>query len=105
MSDILRVTTFLGKSFYKKALLAVGDYRKRIDPDLKTYLKSGIDNPFSIISKPKKVSEEDWKVGLLRDINQIARNGMKERQSHYKIKEAQSIDCLLYAKKDQYKNK
>ena len=106
-SDVLNISSFLGKTFYNRVFKKLGHYKDRIDPRMKRYPES----PFicfhsDIIEYQKgpkaKSNEGEFKTKLETKLNRIAMAFAEESGGVMEKMEAVAIDCYLYARTDKY---
>jgi hypothetical protein len=69
---LIHISSFLGKSFYKKALAALGTYIDRINPRQKKYPDQGPRKEFCEFLPTTKQTEADLRTGKRRELDEIA---------------------------------
>lgn len=102
--EMLIVASFLGKGAYTKALSALGGYRERLAPAMKSFPTSGPQSAFGTIRKRARQTEVQLRAEQLRKLNAIADDAAAQEKEPglQKRWEALKIDCFLYARDDKY---
>ena len=103
--QMLIVSAFLGKAFYKTAIKAFGDYIDKINLRMKTFPNQGPRQEFGSQHKLAKQPYAQFKIEKLKDLNEIADKAVGQNRelaitARWK---AQNLDCYLYAQDDLYK--
>lgn len=101
---LLHVSGFLGKSFYKRALAALGTYKDRLNPRQKKFPDNGPRRGFYEFSPTSKQTEKELIKEKQRELEAITSTVVIEgREPCLQIRwDAQKIDCFLYARDDRY---
>jgi len=103
---ILTVASFLGKTFYGRALSAFGDYQDRLGPRQVRYPAHGPRAEYGTISPDPKQSVDECRLENLKKLTALALTvqksgrepGLQDRWA------AQRKDCFLYAQDDKYRS-
>jgi hypothetical protein len=106
-SDILNISSFLGKTFYNRVFKKLGHYKDRIDPRMKRYPESPFICFYSDIIEyqkgPKaKSNEGEFRTKLETKLDRISVAFAEESGGVMEKMEAVAIDCYLYARTDKY---
>ena len=103
--QMLIVSAFLGKAFYKMAIKALGDYVDKIPDRMKTYPNQGPKLEFGTPFKLAKQTQAQLKAEKLKALNEIAEKaaGQTKELAVTSMWKSQELDCYLYAQNDQYK--
>ncbi len=97
---MLRVASFLGEPFYKKALLALGEYANKIAPKDEKYPESDLMQTHKKIREIKQV-QSNWDE-MKSKLNSIAQLGIEKPVITQRLWKSQNLDCYLYAQTDKY---
>jgi Schlafen, AlbA_2 len=106
VKQMLVVAAFLGKSFYNRVLDALGSYKDRIAPAMRSFPGEGARNAFGTIkAKPKQATADckDEQLAILNEIAETSKKGGRKPGRSRQV-EAQKIDCFLYAQDDKYQS-
>lgn len=104
VSNMLVVSSFLGKTFYQKALSALGEYRTRLSPRQLRFPTEGPRREFGFVKLGAHEDIKSRKVKELAALNNIVKEALaKGRPPGTQERwDAQKKDCFLYAQDDMY---
>ncbi len=103
VSYLFNVSSYLGKSFYKKALSAIGSYKDRMNP-AQMKIPSNIRKEFGGFSPSQKQTIKDLKDEKLIELDQNISKALEKQRipGVAELWNLQKIDCFLYAQDDKY---
>jgi len=104
--QMLVVSAFLGKVFYKTAIKALGDYIDKVNPRMKTYPHQGPRSEFIAKLNPaKQTTTQQHRAEKLKELNEIADKaaGQKRELAVATRLKSQDLDCYLYVQDDEYR--
>jgi len=100
------VASFLGKSFYKKALIALGEYQSKLSRAMQSYPDTGPKNAHCKLSPKANQSNPEFRIELGENMEKIVQsvdsNKNKHQPSAIDRMTALEIDIYLYAQDDKY---
>ena len=95
---LMKVSSFLGKSFYQRAYHTFGEYKERLGDRLKSYPTQDLLTEFADLPTYRDKSRKE----LEEIINEIANKRKNNKIGLQELWKAQKIDCLLYSQSDKY---
>ncbi len=103
--QMLVISAFLGKTHYGNALKALGSYKERIAPAMKTFPTQDPKIIYGSFVKTSTQTMTQLKAEKMRELNDIANTAHEKEKEPAAIKRmlAQKLDCFLYSQNDQYK--
>jgi hypothetical protein len=103
--QMLIVAAFLGEIHYKNALKALGLYKERLAPAMKSFPLTGPRKAFGNIHKLGKKTTAQLRSEQTKLLNEYAEETVTTNKipSLTKLWKTLDIDCFLYAKDDGYK--
>jgi len=103
--QMLVIASFMGETFFKRALRAFGEYNDRLAPAMKKFPDQGPRKSYGTMRKPKKQTTAQFKAGQLKELNSIAELALtKEKEPGTFVRwQAQALDCFLYSQDDLYR--
>lgn len=103
--QMLVIAAFLGKTHYANAIKALGSYKERIAPAMKTFPTQEPNAIFGAFTKTRAQTAAQLKSEKTRELNDIADTAREKEKEPGAVKRmlAQKIDCFIYAQTDQYK--
>ncbi len=103
--QMLVVASFLGKTFYKTAIKALGDYVDKIPSRMRTFPSQGARKEFGTQMKLAKQTHAQLRAEKLKELNEIADKASTQNKALAVTArwKSQEIDCYLNAQDDEYK--
>jgi hypothetical protein len=103
--QMLIISAFLGEAHYRSALQALGEYKDRLAPAMKTFPSKGPRKAFGDIPKVGKKTAVEFKSEQAELLDEYAEEIVASNKVLGMEKQWRSlvIDCFLYAQDDGYK--
>ncbi len=106
LKTMMVVASFLGKTFYKKALSTLGDHKSKLAPAMQKYPEYGPRSAHCALKPLAGQSGPDYRKELTKRIDEIARSidvsKNRYQPSALDRMNALKIDCYLYSQDDKY---
>jgi hypothetical protein len=106
VTDMLIVSSFLGRGVYSSVLSILGDYRRRVSPAMQKFPQLGPRSAFGKLEATQQLAKHSVsKKEKQRELDSIASAVKRTGKVPAVMKrwDARKIDCFLYAQDDQYK--
>ena len=106
VEPMMILSTFLGKSFYKSALSALGTYKSKLAPRMQSYPSGGWELFKNRFVRKSGQSEQDFRNSIENELNGIVQVVDPDSKIFQPIAteraRAQILDCCLYAQNNKY---
>lgn len=106
LKPMMVTASFLGKSFYKRAISALGEHKSKLPAAMQKYPERGPKNTYGDLNPRAGQSRADVIATLNTELNDIVNSvdvgSNKHQPSALHRTKALKLDCYLYAQDDKY---